>query len=83
MGIISYNEQDAAIINKEVDFVIVRVFDLEKKDTFFDVNEVGKIKHNERINLDFVGLYYDLVDVYENEYGYYDGCIFYLYRAKK
>lgn len=79
----SYNEQDAAIINKEVDFVIVRVFDLEKKNTFFDVNEVGKIKHNERINLDFVELYYDLVDVYENEYGYYDNCIFYLYKAKK
>ena len=79
----SYNEQDSVIINKEVDFIIVRVFDLDKKDTIFNVNEIGKIKHNERINLDFIGLYYDLVDVYENEYGYYDGCIFYLYKAKK
>ena len=34
----SYNEQDSAIINKEVDFVIVRVFDLDKKNTIFDYN---------------------------------------------
>jgi len=79
----SYNEQDSAIINKEVDFVIVRVFDLDKRNTIFDINRIGRTIHNQKIDLNFIEAYYDLVDVYENEYGYYDTCIFYLYRAKK
>ena len=79
----SYNVQDSTIINKEVDFVVVRLFDLNKKQGIFDENRKGRTKHNEKINLEFIEKYYDLIDVYENKYGYYDTCIYYLYKAKK
>lgn len=79
----SYNGQDAAIINKEVDFVIVRMFDLSKKVTIFDINREGRTMHNEKIDLEFIENYYELIDVYENEYGYYDKCIYYLYKVRK
>lgn len=79
----SYNQQDSTIINKEVDFVVVRMFDLNKKVTIFDINREGRTMHNEKIDLEFIENYYELIEVYENEYGYYDNCIYYLYKARK
>lgn len=79
----SYNSQDSTIINKEVDFVVVRMFDLDKKQGIFDNNRKGRIMHNKKIDLEFIENYYDLIDVYENEYGYYDTCVYYLYKVRK
>ena len=79
----SYNSQDSTIINKEVDFVVVRLYDLDQKNTIFDINREGRTLYNKQIDLEFIEKYYELIDVYENEYGYYDTCIYYLYKARK
>lgn len=79
----SYNEQDSIIINKEVMFVILRKFDLEKKNTFLDLNRQGRETFNKRADLDFVSTYYDLIDVYDNNNGYYKDCIYYLFKVKE
>lgn len=79
----SYDEQDDIIRNKRVKFVVVRKFDMEKDNSYMEINTESKKLFNERANLDFIEKYYDLVSVYENEIGYYKNCIYYLYKAKE
>ena len=42
----------------------------------------SKISFNQRANLDFISQYYDLVDEYRNDVGYYNSCNYYLFKAK-
>ena len=79
----SYLEQDMAIINQEVTFVVVRLFDLKKKEFLSNYPQSAKKDHNNKIDLYLIETFYDLVDVYESNVGYYDNCIYYLYKVKE
>ena len=78
----SYLEQDNLIRNKEVMFVIVRKFDMDRHGGYMDLLTDSKIAFNQRASLDFISQYYDLVDEYSNDVGYYNSCNYYLFKAK-
>lgn len=78
----SYLEQDKIIKNKEVMFVIVRKFDMDRNGGYMDQTTNSKIAFNQKSSLEFVSRYYELVDEYKNEVGYYNSCNYYLFKVK-
>lgn len=78
----SYIEQDNIIKHKKVMFVVVRKFDMNRHGGYMDFNKKSKESFNLRANLDYINTYYDLVDEYHNSVGYYDSCVYYLFKAK-
>ena len=79
----SYYEQDSLIMNKEVMFVIVRKYNLNRSDDFNDINYDKKMIFNAMANLDFIKNNYELIDKYDNKIGYYNTCTYYLYKVKE
>ena len=79
----SYLEQDDIIRNKKVMFVIVRKFDMDRNGGYMDQTKNSKIAFNQKSSLDFVSRYYDLIDEYKNQVGYYNSCNYYLFKVKE
>lgn len=79
----SYNVQDQLIANKEIDFIIIRKFDLNtnKKITKAErkIQRIFNYRYSQ-LNLDNK---YELIDKYYPKNGYYDTCIYYLYKVKE
>ena len=78
----SYLEQDNIIRNKDVMFVIVRKFDMDRHGGYMDLLTDSKKMFNQRADLDFINEYYELVDIYNNSVGYYNSCIYYLFKVR-
>ena len=87
---ISYDElpenhdiQDMIIMNKEVDFVIFREYDITttKKYTKKEIQE--QIKFNNKYITRYLYRNYELIDTYYPKKGYYDTSIYYLYKVKE
>lgn len=74
---------DAAIKNKDVDFVIVRQFDIDRyNDSQSLVSKNAQMDFNNIYKTHYLYLNYDLVEKFTAVNGYYDSCSYYLYKVR-
>lgn len=78
----SYLEQDNIIRKKEVMFVVVRKYDMDRDGGYMDQTTNSKLGFNQKSSLEFINTYYELVDEYKNEVGYYNSCNYYLFKVR-
>ena len=67
---------------KKVMFVIVRKFDMDRNGGYMDQTTNSKLGFNQKSSLEFINTYYELVDEYKNEVGYYNSCNYYLFKVR-
>lgn len=78
-----YNVQDEIIKNKKVKFVILRKFDLTTTKKIKPNDKKEQIKFNNMSRTIYLQKNYELIETYKPTTGYYDTCIYYLYKVKE
>jgi len=80
----NYLVQDRAIMNKEVDYVIIRKYDIERyKIRINTYRKKQQIITNSKYHTPYLEENYELIKVIKSYTGYYDTSNYYLYKLKK
>ena len=78
----NFNTQDNIIMNKSVDFVIFRKYDLNTTKKYTKKEIYYQTKFNNMTITPYLYENYELIETYYPKNGYYDTCIYYLYKIK-